>query len=65
MSQELTDARACLMRIDTTLNENINTLRVVSPFSKVLLAEPYVVSSKYIIREDLKKARGGAGPSTF
>ena len=65
MSQELTDARACLMHLDTTLNEQINTLRFGRPSFKALFAEPYVVTRKYIIREDVEKARRGAGPSTF
>ena len=65
MSQELTDARACLMHVDTTMDEQINTLRPVPPSSKAVFAELYVVTSKYIIPEELEKAKGGATPSTF
>ena len=65
LSQELTDARAYLMRLDTTLDEQIRTLQDVPPSSRVVFAEPYVVTRKYIIREVVEKARRGAGPSTF
>ena len=65
MSQELTNARACLMRLDTTLDEKINTFRAVPPSSKAVFAELYAVTSKYIICEEVEKARRGAGPSTF
>ena len=65
MSQELADARACLMRLDTTLDEQINTLGAVPPSSKAMFSKPYVVTNKYIIRKDVEKARGGAGLLTF
>lgn len=65
MSQELADASACLMNLDATLYEKINTLRVLPPSFKVVFAEPYVVKSKCFICEEVENARGGAGPSTF
>lgn len=60
MSQELTDAKACFMHLDTTLDEQINTLRAVPPSSRVVFDESYVVKSKYIIHQEVEKARGGA-----
>ena len=50
MSQELADTRTCLMRLDTILDEQMNTLRAVPTSSKVAFAEPYVFTSKCIIR---------------
>ncbi|TMW80518.1 hypothetical protein EJD97_018841, partial [Solanum chilense] len=64
-SQELADTRACLMRLDTILDEQMNTLRAVPTSSKAVFAEPYVFISKCIIREEVEKARRGAEPSTF
>ena len=64
-SQELADTRACLMRLDMILDEQMNTLRAVPSSSKVVFAEPYVFTSKCIIREEVEKARRGAKPSTF
>ena len=46
MSQELDHSRACLMHLDATLDEKINTLQVVPSSSKVVFTEPYVVMSK-------------------
>ena len=65
MSQELTDARACLMNLDETLDEQTNILRVVPPSTKDVFADPYVVTRKCIIREEVEKSRGRVGPSTF
>ena len=64
-SQELADTRACLMRLDMILDEQMNTLRAVPTPSKVVFAEPYMFTSKCIIREEVEKARRGAEPSTF
>ena len=46
MLQKLADARVCLVRLDATLDEQINTLQVVPSSSKVVFTEPYVVMSK-------------------
>ena len=64
-SQELADTRTCLVRLDTILDEQMNTLRAVPTSSKAAFAEPYVFTSKCIIREEVEKARRGAGSSTF
>ncbi|TMW82497.1 hypothetical protein EJD97_005800 [Solanum chilense] len=64
-SQELADTRACLMRLDTVLDEKMNTLRAVPTSSKSVFAEPYVFISKCIIREEVEKARRGAESSTL
>ncbi|TMW97795.1 hypothetical protein EJD97_004970 [Solanum chilense] len=64
-SQELADARACLMYLDMILDEQMNTLRVVPTSSKAALVEPHVFTSKCIIREEVEKARRGDEPSTF
>ena len=65
MSQELADTRTCLMRLDTILDEQMNTLQAVPTSSKAAFAEPYVFTSKCIIREEVEKARRGAGSSTL
>ena len=65
MSKELSDTRTCLMRLDTILDEQMNTLQAVPTSSKAAFAEPYVFTSKCIIREEVEKARRGAGSSTF
>ncbi|TMX00532.1 hypothetical protein EJD97_000635 [Solanum chilense] len=64
-SQELADTRACLMRMDTILDEQMNTLRAVPISSKAVFAEPYVFTSKCIIREKVEKARRGSELSTL
>ena len=64
-SQELADKRDYLMCLDTTLDEQMNNLQAVPTSSKVVFAEPYVFTSKCIIREEVEKARRGAEPSTF
>ncbi|TMW99128.1 hypothetical protein EJD97_003007 [Solanum chilense] len=64
-SQELADTSACMMRLDTILDEQMNTLQAVPISSKVVFAEPYVFASKCIIREEVEKARRGAESSTF
>ena len=64
-SQELADTRACLVRLDTILDEQMNTLRAVPTSSKAVFAEPYVFTSKCIIREEVEKARRGAESSTL
>ncbi|TMW80374.1 hypothetical protein EJD97_020754, partial [Solanum chilense] len=64
-SQELADTRACLMRLDTILDEKMNTIRAVPTSSKAVFAEPYVFTSKCIIREEVEKARRRAESSTF
>ncbi|KAH0729393.1 hypothetical protein KY290_000528 [Solanum tuberosum] len=43
----------------------LNTLQGVSISSKAVFAEPHVITSKFLIREEVGKARGGAGPSAF
>ena len=63
--QELADTRACLMRLDTTLDEQMNTLRVVPTSSNAMFADPYAFTSKCIIHKEVEKARRGAKPSTF
>ena len=55
-SQELADTMVCLMRLATTLDEHMNTLRVVPTSSKVGFAEPYVFTCKYIIREEVVRS---------
>ncbi|KAH0705576.1 hypothetical protein KY289_010652 [Solanum tuberosum] len=64
-TQELADARTCLIRLDLNLDDQLNTLQGVSMSSKVVFAEPHVITSKFLIREEVGKARGGAGPSAF
>ena len=64
-SQEIADARACLMGLDATLDEQMNTLQVVPTSSKVVFTESYVLTSKCIIHEEIEKARGEALLSTF
>ncbi|KAH0700949.1 hypothetical protein KY284_015164 [Solanum tuberosum] len=64
-TQELADARACLIRMDLNLDYQLNTLQGVSMSSKAVFAEPHVITSKFLIREEVGKARGGAGPSAF
>ena len=64
-TQELANARACLVRLDSNLDDQLNTLQGVSMSSKSLFAEPHVMTSKFLIREEVEKARGGAGPSAF
>ena len=65
MSQELADTRSCLTRLDAILDEHMNTLQVVPTSSKVVFTEPYVFTSKCIIREEVEKDRRRAEPSTF
>ncbi|KAH0754939.1 hypothetical protein KY290_025209 [Solanum tuberosum] len=64
-TQELANARACLVRLDSNLDDQLNTLQGVSMSSKAVFAEPHVMTSKFLIREEVEKARGGAGPSAF
>ncbi|KAH0724134.1 hypothetical protein KY285_012588 [Solanum tuberosum] len=64
-TQELADARSCLMRLDLNLDDQLNTLQGVSMSSKAVFVEPHVITSKFLIREEVGKARGGAGPSAF
>ena len=64
-TQELGDARACLIHLDLNLDDQLNTLQGMSMSSKVVFAEPHVITSKFLIREEVEKARGGAGPSAF
>ncbi|KAH0647232.1 hypothetical protein KY290_033223 [Solanum tuberosum] len=64
-TQELADARACLIRLDLNLDDQLNTLQGVSMSSKAVFAEPHVITNKFLIREEVEKARGGAGPSAF
>ncbi|KAH0694243.1 hypothetical protein KY285_021340 [Solanum tuberosum] len=64
-TQELADARACLIRLDLNLDDQLNTLQGVSMSSKAVLAEPHVITSKFLIRGEMGKAREGAGPSAF
>ncbi|KAH0765390.1 hypothetical protein KY285_001261 [Solanum tuberosum] len=63
--QELVDARACLIRLDLNFDDQLNTLQGVSMSSKVVFTEPHVITNKFLIREEVEKARGGAGPSAF
>ena len=65
MAQELANIMSCLMRLDTTLDDQMNNLRAVPTSSKVVFAEPYVFTSKYIIREEVEKAKRGVEPSNF
>ena len=53
------------MRLDTILNEQMNTLQAVPTYSKAVFAELYVFTRKCIIREEVEKARRGAESSTF
>ncbi|KAH0679329.1 hypothetical protein KY284_020414 [Solanum tuberosum] len=55
VTQELTDTRACLIRLDSNLDNQLSTLRSVAMSSKAVFA----------IREEVEKAKGGAGPSTL
>ncbi|KAH0670197.1 hypothetical protein KY290_025616 [Solanum tuberosum] len=64
-TQELANARACLVRLDSNLDDQLNTLQGVSMSSKAVFAEPHVMTSKFLIRKEVGKARGGAGPSAF
>ncbi|KAH0744130.1 hypothetical protein KY290_032123 [Solanum tuberosum] len=64
-TQELADARACLIRLDLNLDDQLNTLQGMSMSSKAVFAEPHVITSKFLIREEVEKVRGGAGPSAF
>ncbi|KAH0708862.1 hypothetical protein KY284_010289 [Solanum tuberosum] len=64
-TQELADARSCLIRLDLNLDDQFNTLQGVSMSSKAVFAEPHVITSKFLIREEVEKARGRAGPSAF
>ena len=65
MSQELANTRACLMRLDTILDKQMKILQAIVTSSSVVFAEPYVITSKCIIRKEVEKARRGAEPSTF
>ncbi|KAH0705964.1 hypothetical protein KY285_010484 [Solanum tuberosum] len=65
ITQELANARPCLMHLDSNLDGQLAALQHVSMFDKALLAEPNVVTSRYFIQEEVEKAKGGAGPSTL
>ncbi|KAH0682847.1 hypothetical protein KY285_020355 [Solanum tuberosum] len=43
----------------------LSTLRSVAMSSKAVFAEPHLITSKLFIREEVEKAKGGAGPSTL
>uniref|UniRef100_M0ZK16 Uncharacterized protein n=1 Tax=Solanum tuberosum TaxID=4113 RepID=M0ZK16_SOLTU len=57
-TQELANARACLIRLDLNLDDQLNTLQGMSMSSKAVFAEPHVITSKFLIREEVEKARG-------
>ena len=61
VSQELTNSRACLRHLDSTVDEKHKTLRSAQKSSKVVFAEPHVVKIKYTICEEVEKPKGGAG----
>ncbi|KAH0679316.1 hypothetical protein KY284_020401 [Solanum tuberosum] len=65
VTHELANTRVCLMCLDSNLDDQLDTLRGVSMSSKAVFAEPHVVTSKFLIREEVEKLRGGAGPSAF
>ena len=52
------------MRLDKTLDEQLNTIRTVPTSSKVIFDESHMVTNKYLIREEVYKARWEAGPSS-
>ncbi|KAH0642103.1 hypothetical protein KY285_032967 [Solanum tuberosum] len=65
VTQELSNTRACLIRLDLNQDGQLAALQHVPMFDKALLAEPHVMTSRHLIQEEVEKAKGGAGPSTF
>ena len=57
--------RDCLMRLDASLDKQMNTLQVVPISSNVVFAESYMFTSKCIICKEVEKDKRRAKPSTL
>lgn len=65
MTQELSNARACLAQLDRNIERQITTLQQMSVPNRALLAEPFLMFNKCHVQKKLEKAKDGTGPTTF